>query len=286
MPHNTTPWPADWPCTTLKTSHSCCTILHYGAHIVSCQLHNTQEIFWLSPHSQYIMGQPIRGGNPLCWPNFGTNPNFPHLPKHGIARLMMWEKTQEHQDSNQAQAVFILSGKAMQAYQIPEEISLQFTVTLTENKLKTDFQVSNQGKTSFEFTESQHAYFSISDINNIYLQGFQGRCYLDRVANMEETNTQENFHITKPSDLIFLHHQGEISIVDPENNRRICVNKNSRGTVVWNPYQAMPPEVTDMSNEAFHHFICVEPTNAQQTAVALQPGESSILSMEINVKEI
>ncbi len=286
MSHNS-PWPADWPCTTLKIADSSCTILHYGAHIVSCKLNASEDIFWLSPLSDFQSGKPIRGGNPLCWPNFGTNPNFPDLPKHGIARLLMWEKIHEQQNATRAKAVFSLSDTAMQNYQIPQGINLRFTVTLSADTLSTDLEVFNQGTAAFEFTESQHAYFSISDINNITVNGLQNSSYLDRAANTQEINTENEFCIRKPSDLIFLHHQGEIRIVDPGKNRCICVNKKmAGGVVVWNPYQAMPPEVTDMSAQAFRHFICVEPTNAQQTAVTVPSGKSSMLSMEINVKEI
>lgn len=286
MSHNS-PWPVDWPSTTLKIADSSCIILHYGAHIVSCKLNASEEIFWISPLSNFQSGKPIRGGNPLCWPNFGTNSNFPDLPKHGIARLLMWEKIYEEQNATQTKAIFSLSDTAMQTYQIPQGINLRFTVILNAETLKTDLEVLNQGTAPFEFTESQHAYFSISDINNITLHGLQNSSYLDRVVNTRETNTKNEFYIRRPSDLIFLHHQGEISIVDPGKNRRICVNKNNAGgVVVWNPYQAMPPEVTDMSAEAFRYFICVEPTNTQQTAVTVSCGSRSMLSMEINVKEI
>lgn len=52
-----TQWPTDWPFTTLSVGRSSCTILHYGAHIVSCKLAGSQEIFWLSPQSDYTVGR-------------------------------------------------------------------------------------------------------------------------------------------------------------------------------------------------------------------------------------
>lgn len=277
-------WPSDWASTTLTVGQSACTILHYGAHIVSCKLAGSDEIFWLSPQSDYEIGKPIRGGNPICWPNFGVNKNFSELPKHGIARLMLWDKIDEIITKTVSSVVFALPSEQLQKWGIPSGISLKYTVVLEEGHLQAFLQTLNEGSESFSFTECQHSYFNISDINNIFLQGLDGFTYVDRLANCEKTHQGSQFHITGPTDIIVKNGDTEVCLVDPVKQRKISINKtHGRTTVVWNPYQAMPPEIQDMASDAFHQFVCIEPTNVEEYATKVMPKSGSLLGMNLTV---
>ena len=62
----------------------------HGAHIVSWVPANNHELLFLSQASKFRSTEPIRGGIPVVFPQFGT---FGPLSLHGFARLMPWEFT-------------------------------------------------------------------------------------------------------------------------------------------------------------------------------------------------
>lgn len=166
---------------------------------------------------------------------------------------MIWEKIDETVSKTVSSVVFFLGNERLQSYGIPAGISLKFTVILEDGHLQTFLQTLNDSKEPFTFTECQHAYFAISDINKIFLQGLNGYQYTDRLSNSEVTHQGAEFRISKPTDIIVKNADAEVTIVDPVLHRKIMVNKTSaKTTVIWNPYQEMPAEVKDISPD---HFI-------------------------------
>ena len=63
----------------------------YGAHIMSFRPPNSEDILWMSPKSSFQVGQPIRGGIPVCFPWFGPHKTDLAKPQHGFGRLMYWD---------------------------------------------------------------------------------------------------------------------------------------------------------------------------------------------------
>src|SRR5262245_44139573 len=62
----------------------------HGGHVLSFQARGERPVLWLSAHSQYQAGRPIRGGIPICWPWFGPHETDPARPAHGFARTARW----------------------------------------------------------------------------------------------------------------------------------------------------------------------------------------------------
>ncbi|MGL4524353.1 MAG: hypothetical protein ACRCVN_02375 [Spirochaetia bacterium] len=278
------PWPKDWGSTIVKTANSSCTILHHGAHIVSCKIGGSEEIFWLSPLSEYQNEKPVRGGNPLCWPNFGAHD---HFPKHGLARLAKWKVISLELKNDISCAIFSLCSNDLNHPYLPDNLDLIFTVELTDQYLKTQLKITNNSHQDFIFSESQHAYFAVSHIKNIGVLGLKGHTYIDRMNHDTQVDCQDDiFHVSKPTDIIFLDHHQPITIVDSDMGRQIIVAKSgAQHAVVWNPYQAMATEVTDMAKDAFEGFICIEPCNVTLAPTTVKVGQSSTLEMVISVSK-
>ena len=64
------------------------TIALHGGHVLSWKPTGGAEQLYLSPRSEYVPGKAIRGGVPVCFPQFAERGP---LPKHGFARTLPWE---------------------------------------------------------------------------------------------------------------------------------------------------------------------------------------------------
>ena len=50
-----------------------------GATVMEYQPAGADPVLWTSPNSRFVVGTPIRGGIPVCWPWFGPHPVNPIL---------------------------------------------------------------------------------------------------------------------------------------------------------------------------------------------------------------
>src|SRR5437868_934912 len=64
-----------------------CTVALHGAHVLSWTTVDGVERLYLSPEARFDGQSAIRGGVPVCWPQFNQRGS---LPKHGFARNMPW----------------------------------------------------------------------------------------------------------------------------------------------------------------------------------------------------
>jgi D-hexose-6-phosphate mutarotase len=81
----------------------------WGAHVTSWKNSDCEELLFMSEKAVLDGKKAIRGGIPICWPQFGAGPAGPHtLPKgHGFARISEWDCVASTDGSNSS-AVFTL----------------------------------------------------------------------------------------------------------------------------------------------------------------------------------
>src|SRR6516162_1712365 len=77
----------DLPKIDIATGRSTAEIYLHGAHVTGFQKNGEPPLLFLSARSQFVPGQPIRGGVPICFPWFGNRDNE---PSHGFARISEW----------------------------------------------------------------------------------------------------------------------------------------------------------------------------------------------------
>ena len=76
---------------TLSNSAVECKISLWGGNIISYHPKSQQhDVFWLGEKNKFDNIQAIRGGIPVCWPRFSEETLNNHFPRHGFARLSMW----------------------------------------------------------------------------------------------------------------------------------------------------------------------------------------------------
>ena len=75
--------------TTLKAAgRSEVTIHHFGAHVTSFKNAQGRELLYTSPLATFAGPKAIRGGIPICFPQFGQKGN---IRQHGLARITPWK---------------------------------------------------------------------------------------------------------------------------------------------------------------------------------------------------
>jgi glucose-6-phosphate 1-epimerase len=253
--------------THLQTARASCSIMHYGAQVMSYYITDIGEILWQPKVlPDFVAGQPIRGGNPLCWPRFGQEQIYSHLPKHGIARLHHWQLQSCEQTLQQSRAVFTLPLSDITSYGLPSDLFVSLQITLTDDDLTIHLCTQYKGQDTITMSQAQHTYFSVGDIDKIFIRGL----------------STDDTTIDKLVDQIYYPHHSDIVLVDPVLGREITIKKyHSQSTILWNPYDVIDDDV-----QAYRSFVCIETGNVgldRQILSPLQP--QCMLGMQIMAKK-
>jgi glucose-6-phosphate 1-epimerase len=256
----------------------------HGGHVISYTPHGQADLLWLSQHSHFADGKPIRGGIPVCWPWFGAHPEDPRLPAHGFARLETWDVTAASiLDDGATQLSLTLPARPGQAELWPHRFSLKIVVTVSQ-QLAVELIAVNIGDAPFTCTAALHSYFRVGDIATATVTGLEGTGYLDTVDGKNVPGTQEGpIGFTAETDRIYQDTAAPCLIHDPALGRTIRVAKEgSRTTVVWNPWVAKSARMPDFGDKEYHGMLCVEAANARNDAITLAPGQSHALRTVIS----
>jgi glucose-6-phosphate 1-epimerase len=152
-----------------------------GAHVLSWVSQGRERLF-LSPANTWDGHLAIRGGVPVCFPQFNQRGT---LPKHGFARNMKWTVGEAVANGDAAHIDFTLSTNDdtlaiwQQAFVAVLRVAMapgQLTLTLTVNNT----EVENE----LHFTGALHTYLAVDDIDLTELRGLGGRSEWDAVADV------------------------------------------------------------------------------------------------------
>lgn len=258
----------------------------YGAHIQSFVPKDQKELLWMSPQSAFEAGKAIRGGIPVCFPWFGPHATDNQKPMHGFARLSNWEVTKTSVLVN-GETALVLALKDNVATQAiwPCEFSAEIKIIVGAT-LDVTLTYFNTGKESFICSDALHSYFNISNTANIGISGLRGhRYYAGFAKDANNTQEEEILLITKEENRRYINHTADCIISDKVWNRKIRVGKRgSKVTVVWNPWEAMTKTMSDIPNDGYTSFVCIEAANYYDDCVNLKPGESHSIATVIGAE--
>jgi len=244
----------------------------FGATVTSWKK-NQVERFFLSQEADFSGKKPIRGGIPLCFPQFGP---YGSLAQHGFARNSMWHLKQigTTKDGSANGVVLSLSSKDVDAAWTsawPYAFTAQYQLLLGFQGLQTNFWVRNEGEESFSFTFAFHNYFDVSDVSSCQVFGLENIPYYDRRKNDEwNERGEENlagFQIMEPVDRIYVSTPDELAIFDSSKLQIIKVKKQHLpDSTLWNPFGIQG------SDAGWSKFLCLEPGAINQP-IELKSGE-------------
>lgn len=269
------------------------TVLQQGAQIVSWCTADGVEHVYLSECAVLNGQTPIRGGVPVCFPQF--NMRGP-LIKHGFARLLPWSVVSIHEHT----VVFrLVDGPLSQAFWA-HAFTLELTVYLQPNALQMDLKVGNTDACEWSFTAALHTYLKVGDIAQVQLQGLHGVQGWNAIA--DQHFTQEGAVLFDQAvDCVYqaqaqsakeAPHKGDgvkhnasnaldavqcLLLKDdspsaPPGELIIEQSPSFEQTVVWNPGEQLAQTLQDLPANGWRNMVCVEAAMIDN-AVHLRAGE-------------
>lgn len=259
----------------LSDGASCVVALH-GAQVLSWTTADGVERLYLSPGALFDGHSAIRGGVPICWPQF--NQRGP-LQKHGFARNMAWqvvpdkpETSDERVGGNNVQRV-VLGLHDSEATRVgwPYKFSLRLVVTLASGQLKIELGVGNIDSVPWAFTAALHTYLRVDDIGQVQIGGLYGAQRWDAVRDERHVEKAESLHFTSEFDSVYAAPVQPLRLTQPSGAVEISQSPNCTETIVWNPGAALSAKLADMPDDGYRHMLCVEAARVDDS-VMLAPG--------------
>jgi glucose-6-phosphate 1-epimerase len=143
----------------------------------------------------------------------------------------------------------------------------------------------NTGDSRMTVGGALHGYFAVSDVRKVRLRGLEGKTFVDPSHPAERRVQQGPVEIGAETDRVYDDPGDRLVLEDPLLGRRIVVEKSgSRSTVVWNPWMEKAKSLSDIGEDQFRDFLCVEPANALGDVVTLAPGEEHRLTASIQAE--
>ena len=255
-------------------------IAQQGAQVIGWQTAGGVEQLYLSPSTAQDGRAAIRGGVPVCFPQFNQRvlSDVP-CPKHGFARDLPWKLESKESMSRQAQATWTLSDSEQTRAHWPYAFEAGLQVRLAPGQLSIKFAVTNTDNRPWSFAVALHSYFRVDDIARATLTGLHQQRYWDAVEHPEDMQvtgmqSERDLHVVgnvdrvyaAPTTTLSLHRGGAI-----RQRLQISQSKSLPEVVVWNPGPDLCARLNDMPADGYQHMLCVEAARVNQP-VTLVPG--------------
>ncbi|PWC09605.1 D-hexose-6-phosphate mutarotase [Brenneria roseae subsp. americana] len=246
-----------------------------GAHLLHWQPTDEAPVLWLSDNTPFTGHVAIRGGVPICFPWFGPFAE----PNHGFARLLPWEFTSHSEDDDGVQLAFTLRDNEQTRAAWPHEFTL-----IARFHLGKECRIELEAHGDYSITSALHTYFEIGDISKISISGL-GEQFIDKVNQGKLSTAQGDLVFTDRTDRIYTHPQSISVINDPVLQRTIEVHHTHHSDVVsWNPGAELSHTISDMTDDGYKTFVCVETARINQPFTASLQSPARLTSV-IRIKK-
>jgi glucose-6-phosphate 1-epimerase len=231
-------------------------------------------LLFLSKKTALTPGKAIRGGVPVIFPWFGARTGHPESPMHGLVRTRIWEvATLEVPEKGPAKIRMVFNARPETLALWPYSFTLNLELTLGE-ALSFRWETRNTGDAPFEFEQALHPYFPVSDVLSASVRGLSSSQFIDKTdATRLKTDTLESVVFSGETDRVYLDTASPLSLEDPASGSKIVLEKKgSESSVVWNPWIDKSISLSDLDNDDWKEFVCVEQANAARNSVSLPAG--------------
>lgn len=245
------------------------TVVQQGAQVVSW-VSAGRERLYLSPCNGYDGHTPIRGGVPICFPQFNQRGS---LSKHGFVRNLSWQMDDASPCSEkEAQLTLRLAANADTQALWPASFELALHLHLQPGQLQITLALRNTGAELLSFTGALHTYLAVSDIATTQLVGLEGQAEWDTVADMHG-HAESSLRFTGEFDRVYSAAPPALTLQDALGTLSIEQSSSFANTVVWNPGAQKGAALVDMPKEGYRDMLCVEAAQVMQPIV-VKAGEA------------
>ena len=229
----------------------------YAGQVLSFQpAGEGEDLLFQSQKAYYDAGKAIRGGIPICWPWFGTDPKDLNRPSHGFVRNGLWAVTGTQAASEFETKVklrFLETEQSESFWQQPFSLDLEISVG---NTLTLELTTRNTGDKIFSITQAFHAYLHVGNINQMQILGLDGIEYTDYLDSHKQKLQMGAVTVTGEIERIYADVNNELIIDDSAFNRQIRFTSSSnKTTVVWNPWTTKSEKLPDLENDGYQRLF-------------------------------
>ena len=241
----------------------------FGGQVLSWTPSDGRERLYLSERAVFDGREPIRGGIPVCFPQFSSQGG---LPKHGFVRCKPWEVTAQRCGGDYALVTLLTEDDAATHALWSHSFELELTVMLEADTLDLELGLSNTGEEALTFTGALHTYLQVDAIENVRLSGLCGTNYRDSAnGGREGREAAEILTFAGETDRIFLGASRPLSLNDGAGQLGIAQD-GFTDVVVWNPWADKGAALADLPPDGWRRMLCVEAAVAG-APLTVRPGE-------------
>jgi D-hexose-6-phosphate mutarotase len=243
-----------------------------GAHITRYRPITGVEVLWMSDSAVYQPAQALRGGIPLCWPWFGVDTEHPDRPQHGYARTSDFSVVSTLTD-DQATSIILALDPTLAPYSAwQNRARLEFEIRLSDT-LWMEMRSHNLSSSPLILSNALHSYFTISSRSLVAIPALTRLTYLDKLQNYLPHQQVSAITLDSEVDRVYQAPPATIDLLDSGKGIHTSIRSwGNNNLVIWNPGEQKAQAMTDFDDDGFERMICIEPANALQQGITLQPG--------------
>lgn len=267
-----------------EPSGSSAEVLLYGGQVVSWKNDRREELLFMSTKAVMKPPKAIRGGIPICFPQFG---NLGSLEQHGFARNRLWEMdscaSPLAPPKNQSTIDLILKSQEEDIKTWPRSFDLRLRIILSSGKLTLIPRVRNTDNKPFTFTLAMRNYLSVSDISEVRVEGLETLDYFDNLVQRERfTEQADAITFDGEVDRVYLSTPGKIAIIDHEKKKTLVLRKEGLpDAALWNPWDKKAKALPDFGDEDYQVMLCLD-SAAVENPITLKPSEEWMGRQELS----
>ena len=260
-----------------------------GAHVTNWTTPDNKELLFVSDDTEFKVGEPIRGGIPLVFFNFGKSDEG--LPQHGKARISNWEVENAKVNENGSTEITFKAPPSVFEGCLPPGSQVKYQVTLDQGKLTTTLMVYNASMEPIEFDVAFHTYFNVGNKTKATIDNLKGCEYgEDRNLTAATIDNEQKIIFTESETCMRVYkldpNKKEKPIVRYADGTEIEISiegeTKQANLVVWAPNKEAVSNlpIKDVQTGQAIEILCAEPAWINPKAVAL-PSEYSIYSQTL-----
>jgi len=240
-----------------------------GAQTLSWRTPDGRERLYLSERAIFDGNAPIRGGIPVCFPQFGA---LGALPKHGFLRTRQWSPAARRCGDDYALMTLETADDEATRRLWPHPFRAELTLMLEADRIDLELCVANTGDAPFAFTGALHTYLRVIQVEDAALEGLYGHDYRDAGNGGRITrDSGPELLVDGPLDRIY-HDVRRPQLLKAGNHSLGIQSQGFPDVVVWNPWVEGCAALPDMPPDGWRRMLCVEAAAARQP-VTLEAGE-------------
>lgn len=228
-------------------------VARHGAQVLSWTSGGAERLY-LSPKALMDGHSAIRGGVPICFPQFNQRGA---LPKHGFVRNMAWQPEERPEAASHELALVLHDNDATRAFW-PHAFRAELLVALKPRSLRMALTVDNTGSAPWTFAAALHTYLRVDEIADVQLEGLQGANRWDAVRDDRHVEMAPALRFEGEFDSVYTAPARGLRLNQPGGSLAITQSASCTETVVWNPGAQLSAKLADMPDDGFRHMLCVE----------------------------